>query len=269
MAVGGRQLAGQRSEVEKVDVRFFETLSITSACLRLIMPSAKRQKPEKKPDVDNDEEVIYQSSDASEDGLEEEHSDDDGMSWEGGSPDTEDEIATAKAIKSKKTLKRKRRATDPSNFGATLNALLGTDAPSSLPLSLKPSAARKRNEEKRELKAKKAQRIEKKEREDKGHISDVIGGWGGESERALRKVAQRGGRFRNFVSLVSNSRLQSVVKLFNAIAESQSAIVTATEGSKKSRGTGKPSLPAPSFEKGGSRKKGKQKDNILGRGKEG
>jgi hypothetical protein len=125
------------------------------------------------------------------------------MSSEDDSPNTEDEIAAAKTTKSKKTLRRKRRATDPSNFGATLNALLNTNAPSSLPLSLKPSVARKRNEEKQELKAKKAQRIEKREREDKGHISDVIGGWGGESERALRKVAQRGGRSRTSSLLVS------------------------------------------------------------------
>ena len=110
----------------------------------------------------------------------------------------------SKTSKSKKTLKRKRRATDPSSFGVTLNALLSTDAPSSLPLSLKPSTARKRNEGKQELRAKKAQRIEKKEREDKGHISDVIGGWGGENERALRKVAQRGGRSQNFSSSVFN-----------------------------------------------------------------
>lgn len=60
-----------------------------------------------------------------------------------------------------------------------------------------------------------------------------------------------------------------MVKLFNAIAESQSIVAKATEGAKKSRGTGKPSLPAPSFEKGSSKKKGKQKDNLLGRGKEG
>ena len=33
----------------------------------------------------------------------------------------------------------------------------------------------------------------RKEKEEKGRIKDVIGGWGGESERALRKVAQRGG----------------------------------------------------------------------------
>jgi len=164
------------------------------------MPPDKRQKLEKNSDVDGDgDEVVDQSSDAGEDGLEEEYSDDNQMSSEVGSPDTEDEIAAAKTSKSKKTLKRKRRATDPSSFGATLNALLSTNAPSSLPLSLKPSAARKRNEEKQELKAKKVQRIERKDREDKGHVSDVIGGWGGESERTLRKIAQRGGRSRNLV----------------------------------------------------------------------
>lgn len=168
------------------------------------MPPAKRQKVEKNSDVDSgSDEAAEHSSDAGEGGLDEEYPDDDQMSSEGDSPDTEDEIAAAKATKSKKTLKRKRRATDPSNFGATLNALLSTSAPSSLPLSLKPSAARKRNEEKQELKAKRTQRTEKKEKEDKGHISDVIGGWGGESERALRKVAQRGGRSRSFSLLVS------------------------------------------------------------------
>ena len=162
------------------------------------MPSAKRQKLEENSAVDgDDDEVVDQASDADEGVLEEEHSDGDEIHSQDDSPDTEDEIAAAKTSKSRKTLKRKRRATDPSSFGATLNALLSTDAPSSLPLSLKPSAARKRNEEKQELKAQKAQRTEKKEREDKGHISDVIGGWGGENERVLRKVAQRGGGSRN------------------------------------------------------------------------
>lgn len=112
---------------------------------------------------------------------------------EGSSPDTEDEIAGAKITKSKKTLKRKRRATEPSRFGATLQFLLDTDAPSAQPLSLKPSVAKQRNDEKLELKAKKVLQIEKKEKEDKCRVTDVIGGWGGESERALRKVAQRGG----------------------------------------------------------------------------
>jgi hypothetical protein len=107
--------------------------------------------------------------------------------------DTEDEIAEAKRAKSKKTSKRKHRATDSTNFGATLQSLLSTETPSSLPLSLKPSLARKRNDEKLEQKARKVLRGERKEKEDTNHISDVIGGWGAESERALRKVAQRGG----------------------------------------------------------------------------
>lgn len=111
------------------------------------------------------------------------------------SPNTEDEIAQAKFAKSKKTLKRKHRATDSTNFGAALQSLLSTDTPSALPLSLKPSLARKRNDEKLEQKAKKIIQIEKKEKEDIRRIHDVIGGWGGESERALRKVAQRGGEY--------------------------------------------------------------------------
>ncbi len=109
------------------------------------------------------------------------------------SPDTEDEIAQARLAKSKKTLKRKHRATDATNFGATLQSLLKTDTPSELPLSLKPSVVRKRNDEKLELKARKLLKGEKKSKEEVGRIKDVIGGWGGESERTLRKVAQRGG----------------------------------------------------------------------------
>ncbi|KAI0307889.1 Rrp15p-domain-containing protein [Multifurca ochricompacta] len=168
------------------------------------------------------------------------------------SPDTEDEIAEARLVKSKKTLKRRRRATDPSNFGATLQSLLKTDAPSGLPLSLKPSVARKRNDEKLELKAKKFLKGEKKSNEEIGRIKDVIGGWGGESERTLRKVAQRG-----------------VVKLFNAIQQSQERVVAAEKETKEARGSGKPTLPAPSFGKRSrTTKKGKNNDNPLGRGKE-
>ena len=120
------------------------------------------------------------------------------------SPNTEDEIAEAKLPKSKKTLKRKHRATDPSNFGATLQSLLKTDAPSGVPLSLKPSVARKQYDEKLEIKAKKLLKGERKSKEEVGRIRDVIGGWGVESERSLRKVAQRGGEnwsHRPFVTL--------------------------------------------------------------------
>lgn len=109
------------------------------------------------------------------------------------SRNTDDEIADGQRVKSKKTLKRKRRATEPSHFGETLQSLLSTDAPSGLPLSLKPSVAHQKNDAKLELEAKKVIQIERKEREERGRIRDVIGGWGGESERSLRKVAQRGG----------------------------------------------------------------------------
>ncbi|KAF5384960.1 hypothetical protein D9615_001443 [Tricholomella constricta] len=166
------------------------------------------------------------------------------------SPDTSDE-AIVKEQKSRQTSKRKIRATGTSTFGATLQSLLNTDAPSSLPLSLKPSIARKRNDEKLEIKAKKVLQVEKKEKEDKGRITDVIGGWGGESERALRKVAQRG-----------------VVKLFNAIQQSQASAVAAAVETKAARGSGKPSLPAPVISSRTQGKKAKDKDNIIGRGKE-
>ena len=58
-----------------------------------------------------------------------------------------------------------------------------------------------------------------------------------------------------------------VVKLFNAIQQSQAASTAAAEELKTHRGTGKPTLPAPAILD--RKKKGKQKDNIIGRGKEG
>jgi Rrp15p len=110
-----------------------------------------------------------------------------------GGEESDLDLDDLKRQKSKKTMKRKIRATGASTFGATLQTLLQTEAPSALPLSLKPSIARKHQDTKLELKAKKVLQLEKKEQEDKSRIKDVIGGWGGESERALRKVAQRGG----------------------------------------------------------------------------
>jgi len=90
---------------------------------------------------------------------------------------------------------RKRRAVSPTPFARALNILLDTSAPTTQPLSLKPAVARQKNEEKLEMRAKKLLIGERKEKEDKGRVKDVIGGWGGESERALRKVAQRGGMY--------------------------------------------------------------------------
>lgn len=136
--------------------------------------------------------------------------------------ETEDGIADAKSQKSKKTMKRKHRATEPSRFGATLEFLLATETPSTQPLSLRPSAAKKHNDEWLESKARRALQLEKKDKEDKGRITDVIGGWGGQSERALRKIAQRGGtnllverneglivvQWFSFLMLFSNLKLQ-------------------------------------------------------------
>jgi len=167
------------------------------------------------------------------------------------SRNTDDEIADGQRMKSKKTLKRKRRATEPSRFGTTLQSLLNTDAPSGLPLSLKPSVAHQKNEAKLELEAKKVIQIERKEREERGRIRDVIGGWGGESERSLRKVAQRG-----------------VVKLFNTIQQSQLATAEAEAEAKASRGTGKPSLPTPSLSRKDKGKKNDHKNDIPGREKQ-
>ena len=185
--------------------RPFRRASLPSLPLRSVspphlMPAAKRQR---KSADDQDgvaatpKKPVVHESDASATDDEGDFGDESGSEQSGSadesSPDTEDEIAGAKRTKSKKTLKRKRRATDATRFGATLQSLLNTTAPSALPLSLKPSIARRRNNEKLEAKGKKVILVERKEKEERGRIKDVIGGWGGESERALRKVAQRGG----------------------------------------------------------------------------
>lgn len=184
--------------------------------------------------------------------------------------DTDDAIHDLKKVKSKNTSKRKLRATAPSNFGATLQSLLSTDAPSSLPLSLKPSTSRHKHDEKVQKREKKALQIEKKELEDKGRIRDVIGGWGGESERGLRKVAQRGGTSRPShlpFDIIVFDLHYIVVQLFNAIQQSHATAAATAEDAKAGRGSGKPTLAAPTFEKKG-KAKGKNKDNILGREKE-
>ncbi|KAG8906402.1 hypothetical protein FRB99_006997 [Tulasnella sp. 403] len=122
--------------------------------------------------------------------------------------DTETEIALANLPgKSKQTAKRKRRAVSPTPFGRTLTALLETSTSTTRPLALRPKIAHKKNEEKLEMQARHLLRMEKRAKEEQGRIQDVIGGWGGESERALRKVAQRG-----------------VVKLFNVIQQVQSTM---------------------------------------------
>lgn len=69
-----------------------------------------------------------------------------------------------------------------------------------------------------------------------------------------------------YPSLATSSDIFQVVRLFNVIQQSQASATAATEQVKANRGTGKPTLPAPVEESRG--KKGKKKDNIIGRGKE-
>ncbi|KAF5375045.1 hypothetical protein D9758_000364 [Tetrapyrgos nigripes] len=199
--------------------------------------SLKRALPE---DMSADDDSIASNSSASASGS--------GSDSEG-SYDSADDIADMKPQKSRQTKKRKLRATGTTAFGATLQSLLNTETGSNLPLSLKPSVTRKLNDEKLEAKAKRVLLVERKEKEDKGRITDVIGGWGGEGERALRKVAQRG-----------------VVKLFNMVQQSQANAAAVAEERKAGRGSGKPTLAAPKIVE---RKTGKQKDNIIGRAKDG
>ena len=225
--------------------------------------------PLKPPVTDDDSERYEKDSSDEEEDVSGSDEDSKGQSGERSSDsDTTDEIAVAKRAKSKKTLKRKRRATEPSQFGATLESLLNTEVQSTLPLSLKPSVARRRRDEKLELKAKKVQRLEKKEREDKCRITDVIGGWGMSSERELRKVAQRGGKsFRLEVLKPEQAAyVYQVVRLFNLIQQSEVAASAAAENAKVSRGTGKPSLRAPEVDR---KQKGQgKKRNTLGTAKD-
>lgn len=145
-----------------------------------------RSKPETGHGADSDEDGDENDFMTSDDGFGSEESD----------GDAEDDVAEARrqVEAERKSHKRpRRRAVSPSRFGETLQSLLNTDAPSDLPLSLKPSIARKRKDDKLEGKAKKVLQEETKVKREKNHVADLIGGWGGEGERALRKVAQRGG----------------------------------------------------------------------------
>lgn len=60
-----------------------------------------------------------------------------------------------------------------------------------------------------------------------------------------------------------------MVKLFNVIQQSQSAAVTAVEETKASRGSGKPTLPAPVIDLNSTRKKGGKTTNVPAQGKNG
>lgn len=172
-------VAASKMQVESKQSLMVVTRYLTPSIVpNTSMPPLKRQKLDSRDDEE----------------LQSNASDDDSGGFSGSDSGSDEQIEGLKPQKSKQTKKRKIRAAAPSAFGATLQSLLNTDAPSTLPLSLKPSVTRKRNDEKLEMRAKKVLQVERKEKEDKGRITDVIGGWGGEGERALRKVAQRGGQ---------------------------------------------------------------------------
>ena len=167
---------------------------------------SERDLPARLRTADNDkvedDDVDMEDADRAAAKTDEQSSDEgDGMAYSKSAspePDTEDEIADAlRRKKSKKTAKRKLRATEPAQFGSTLEGLLNTSIPgsSTTPLALKPSINRRKREEREGLIARRAMESEKKEHEEVGRVTDIIGGWGGENERALRKVAQRGGEF--------------------------------------------------------------------------
>ena len=96
------------------------------------MPPAKRQKLS--PVEDSDASEPEETRDSIPSDVEDSASQASGSEQSSGDePDTDDEIEAAKFTKSKKTLKRKRRATDATHFGAALQSLLNTNAPSTLP----------------------------------------------------------------------------------------------------------------------------------------
>ena len=246
----------------------------------------------------------HNDDDEDDSAAESDYADDDEISLEGDEPDTDDEIEAAKngRGKSKKTAKRKRRATSPTSFGLALESLLGTapaepsiaeandqgasadeadeqedqhldeeehtdDKPKpkklktapapaaqgSTILSLAPHLRRSAQSTKLNARASRIAIEQRRAREERAHVTDLIAGWGppGELprsqddqaskikieedadaltewldqggnqgyERRLRKVAQRG-----------------VVKLFNAIRAAQTTTAEELEQAE-SKGT--------------------------------
>ncbi|WVQ83478.1 hypothetical protein IAT38_005619 [Cryptococcus sp. DSM 104549] len=191
---------------------------------------------------------------------------------------TDEEIERSKEGKPKKAAKRKRAPTTAEDFGATLTSLLADPlakkskkpkhpapdspsittalvpapipsltAPTTGPtpiLALSQHKPPTKQSVSLEIKAKRALKAEKEEREDRARVKDMVEGWGGdgvvggqEFEKGLRKTAQRG-----------------VIKLFNAILLASKNAEEATT-----------SLSAQAKLKPDVGKK-KEKDNILGRG---
>lgn len=148
----------------------------------------KRQKIQQDPMSADEESSDLEGVEPHEDEVSDSSSSADSDADDDISPDTDTEIAALKPHKSKKTLKRKRRAIAPPHFAQALQSLLAAPAPSA------PLGGKRRHDERLEARGRKVLVGERKEKEEKGHVRDVVGGWGAEGERALRKVAQRGGK---------------------------------------------------------------------------
>ncbi|SPO20950.1 uncharacterized protein UTRI_00427 [Ustilago trichophora] len=248
--------------------------------------SAARAGPSKRsgaPSKGKKPAASVQEDTESEDGM-----DEDRISLEGADddePDTDDEIEAAKGAgsKSKKTAKRKRRATSPTSFGTALEGLLGiapstsADALETLDESAEDEAESEVEEEKVSKKKPKtvttkseaqipailslaphlrrsaqsttlsarAARIaleQKRRREERCHVKDVIGGWGppgvlpalededgniietpfaaeDEAEK-LQEFASQGGS-QTYERKLRKVAQRGVVKLFNAIRAAQ------------------------------------------------
>ncbi|WFD34239.1 hypothetical protein MCUN1_001076 [Malassezia cuniculi] len=185
--------------------------------------------------------------DDADDSHDDDDEDDDDLDGNGGDDDGDDDDSDSAipsgpstGSASRKTTKRRRRAVSPTAFGETMEKLLG-DTPSSGPaiLSLAPRVRKSANASTLRAKAARIALLERRVRQERAHVRDVIGEWGPPGvlpgrtpdeatqqafleqggtkgyERRLRKVAQRG-----------------VVKLFNAIRAAQS---TSTEDIDKAR----------------------------------
>ncbi|UZJ51336.1 hypothetical protein CBS101457_000656 [Exobasidium rhododendri] len=173
--------------------------------------------------------------------------------------DTDDELAAARNGKSKKTAKRKRRATSPSTFGAALEGLLGKadeekadddgseemksstlqGKGQSTILSLAPHIRRSAQSSRLNEKASRLAVEAKKKREERARVKDVIGGWGApgqlpktlegndkeeddsdDGDEQVKEWTMQGGA-QGYEKRLRKVAQRGVVKLFNAIRAAQ------------------------------------------------
>ena len=220
-------------------------------------PKRKRAVESRKQQIDEfNEELKNGAHTGSEDDDDNENDEEDEVDGDdeedsGESDDDPDAVPTAPGTSRKTTsewllTERRRRAVSPTTFGDAMEQLLGA-TPSSGPaiLSLAPRVRKSANASTLRAKAARIALLERRERQERAHVRDVIGEWGPPGvlpgnvpdeaveqsfleqggtkgyERRLRKVAQRGG-----------ASLLTVVKLFNAIRAAQS---TSTDDIDKAR----------------------------------